>query len=193
MAFSLMAGMAFAQSDALLDFNQDRLQKQKRAMLVLGSWAVANMAVGASLQGNATGTTKYFHQMNLGWNAVNLAIAGFGYWGVARLDLGSFDLAASIHEAHRFQKILLFNAGLDVGYMLGGLYLTERSKNTPIDKNPERLKGFGRSILLQGAFLFAFDLTTYLVLAQGNQAIPPLLEQLDIGLLGSGIGLRYRF
>ncbi|MCB0644416.1 MAG: hypothetical protein KDC44_22380, partial [Phaeodactylibacter sp.] len=100
MAFSLMAVMAFAQSDALLDFNQDRLQKQKRAMLVLGSWAVANMAVGASLQGNATGTTKYFHQMNLGWNAVNLAIAGFGYWGVARLDLGSFDLAASIHEAH---------------------------------------------------------------------------------------------
>ena len=36
------------------------------------------------------------------------------------------------------QKILLLNAGLDVGYMLGGLYLTERSKNT--EKNPERIK-----------------------------------------------------
>lgn len=185
--------MALAQSDLLLEYNQDRLLKQKRAMIVLGSWAVANMAVGAGLQGNATGTTKYFHQMNLGWNAVNLTIAGIGYWGLTKVDAGSFDLAAGLQEAQRFQKILLFNAGLDVGYMMGGVYLMERSKNTPIDKNPDRLKGFGQSILLQGAFLFAFDLTTYLILANDNQTIPALLDQLELGLLGSGIGLRYHF
>ena len=193
MAFSLTASLVFAQSNLLLDFNENRIKKQKRAMLVLGSWAVANMAAGAALQGNAEGTTKYFHQMNLGWNAINLTIAGLGYWGITRTDPSLFDLAQSIDGSHRFQKILLFNTGLDIGYMIGGAYLIERSKNTPIDKNPDRLKGFGQSIILQGGFLFAFDLATFLILSADNQAIPGLLGNLNFGIQPNGIGLSFKF
>lgn len=189
--FTLCSSLLFAQSEALLDFNQTRLQKQKRAMTVLGTWAVANIAVGAALQGNREGSDKYFHQMNIGWNAVNLGIAALGYWGVARTDPAALDLSQSISEAHRFQKILLFNAGLDVGYMLGGAYLIERAKNTAPDKNPARLDGFGRSIVLQGAFLFVFDLATFWYLAADNKEIPELLSQISVQ--PNGIGLKIRF
>ena len=48
-------------------------------MTVLGSWAIGNIVVGASLQGSSEGTTKYFHRMNAGWNLVNLGLAGAGF------------------------------------------------------------------------------------------------------------------
>jgi len=187
-----LAVFAWAQLDTeLLDYNENRLRKQKTAMTVLGTWAIGNIAVGASLMGNREGEDKYFHQMNLGWGAINLALAGFGYYSAVSTDPGSFGLYETVNQQHRFQKILLFNAGLDVGYMLGGAYLIERSKNTPDDKNPERLKGFGKSIILQGAFLFAFDLATYFVLAKDNENLKPLLGNLTF--TGDSIGLVWQF
>ncbi len=154
----------FAQSDNVLKFNEVRLQKQRIGMLILGSWAVGNIATGAILAGQRSGEDKYFHQMNIGWNAVNLGLATFGYLNAMNADPASYDMAATIQQQYNIEKILLLNTGLDVGYMLGGLYLMERSKNN--NKNPERLKGFGKSIVLQGAFLFTFDLIFYFTHAQ---------------------------
>ena len=51
----------------------------------------------------------------------------------------------------------LFNAGLDVGYMATGAYLWERG----IRKDSRGLKGYGQSLILQGGFLFTFDLIMY--------------------------------
>ena len=135
----------------LLDFNQQSLDHQKTAMLTLGGWAVANIATGVAFQGSAAGSTKHFHRMNALWNGVNLAIAGFGYYSALKSNPGAWDLATSLSKHQGFQKILLFNAGLDVGYIMGGLYLTERAKRP--DVNSDQLKGFGQSIMLQGAFL----------------------------------------
>ncbi len=183
----LSAGIwAFAQipPTGLTDFNEWRLQRQKNGMLVLGTWAVGNIAIGAAFSSRKEGSAKYFHQMNAGWNAVNLGIAALGYLGAAKSDPASGDLFLSIQEHHKIQKILLFNAGLDVAYMMGGAYLIERSKNT--SKLPERLKGFGQSIVLQGGFLLLFDLAQYAVLASGNERIKPLLS--GIRPVGNGIG-----
>lgn len=190
-SFLCLSFLVTAQTLSPETFNQTRLQRQKTAMTILGSWAVGNMAAGAALQGRADGSTKYFHQMNLGWNAVNLVIAGFGYWGVTRMDPSGMSVFESIDSHYGFQKVLLFNAGLDVGYMLGGAYLIERSKNTPAEKKPERLKGFGQSIAVQGAFLFLFDLGTYLWLASSNEQIPGLLG--NIGPASEGIGLSLKW
>jgi hypothetical protein len=181
-----------AQQPSLLELNQNRLQKQKVAMSVLGTWAIGNIAAGLALQSNREGAEKYFHQMNAGWNAVNLAIAGFGYWGVMRTDPGNLGLFESWEEQHKFQKILLFNAGLDIGYMAGGAYLWERSRREG-EANPARLEGFGKSIILQGAFLFAFDLTTYFILAADNKDWAPLLSQFDLEMGLNQIGLTLRF
>ena len=174
-SFLCLGVWGFAQTDLLLeDFNRNRLQKQKTGMLILGGWAVGNIASGIILSKQKEGSDKYFHAMNAGWNTVNLVIAGFGYYGALKADPASFDLYQTVQEHHKFQKILLLNAGLDVGYMAGGLYLIERSKNT--SKNPERLKGFGQSIILQGGFLFAFDLVNYFVHAGHNDDLKQWLS-----------------
>ncbi|QHT67556.1 hypothetical protein GXP67_13425 [Rhodocytophaga rosea] len=160
----LLTGLYFtalAQSPELTAFNESRLQINKIGMLTLGSWALGNMGTAAFAIGRASGSNKYFHQMNLYWNVVNLALAGFGYYGAVSGKAGSYDLFHSIKEQYGMEKILLFNAGLDVGYMLGGLYLIERGKNN-INK-PDLFKGFGQSILMQGGFLFLFDLSMYLI------------------------------
>jgi hypothetical protein len=158
-------------------------------MLVLGSWAVGNIALGLGLQNRYEGEERYFHLMNAGWNAVNLGLATAGYLSAIKTDPASFNLTQSINEQQKLQKIFLFNAGLDVGYVLGGLYLMERSKTA--ESNPERLKGFGKSIILQGGFLFAFDLIAYFAQASGNKDIGPLLSGLHFD--GQQIGLVVRF
>lgn len=187
--FLFWALICFAQTDLLLDYNQTRLEKQKTGMLILGGWAVGNIAIGGAMMGNGTGEDRYFHQMNAAWNAVNLGIAALGYLGAAKADPAAFDLYHSMNEQHKLQKILLFNAGLDVGYMLGGVYLIERSKNA--ENKPERLKGFGRSIILQGGFLFAFDIVNHILHARGNSTIQPLLEGLT--LAPGHIGWHWQF
>jgi len=171
---------------SLLDFNHQSLGHQKTAMLTLGGWAVANIAAGAAMQGSAGGSTKHFHRMNALWNGVNLAIAGFGYYTALKSDPIAWDLATSVGKHQGFQKILLFNAGLDVGYIMGGLYLMERAKRP--DVNSDQLKGFGQSIMLQGAFLMAFDLVNYFIAAGANDRLPVLL-----GGTGDGLGLMIPF
>lgn len=169
-------------------FNQTRLKKQKTAMTILGSWAVANMASGAILQTQTEGEARYFHQMNLIWNTVNLAIAGSSLLAIRRTDISTLDAAASIKAQHSLQKVLLFNAGVDVGYMALGLWYIERGKNAPTQQKTDRRKGYGKSIILQGAFLFAFDLLTVRALTKDNHRIPKLLE----GLSFSGNGLYFQ-
>ena len=155
-----LCGIVFAQSNALLPFNEIRLEKQRVGMLILGTWAVGNITAGALLAGQGKNEEYYFHLMNIGWNAVNLGLATLGYLNAIHADPAGFDMAATIQQQYNIEKILLLNTGLDVGYVIGGFYLMERSENNL--KNPERLKGFGKSIVLQGGFLFAFDLAFYL-------------------------------
>jgi hypothetical protein len=169
-----------AQTLDLQAFNARRIKDAKTDMLLLGSWAVGNMAVSGILLGNAKGVTKGYHQMNIGWNAVNLTIAGFGYFSALKSNPVSFDLYGTIDEHYKIQKLFLFNAGLDVGYMAAGAWLTERSKNTT--KDPLQMKDFGRAIIVNGAFLFVFDLANYFIQAGHNDKIKLLLS-------GNGLGL----
>jgi hypothetical protein len=154
----LFSGLLFAQSSEpdLEAINQNRIGLNSNGLLVLGGWAVSNMIVGGIGMAKTNGTTKYFHQMNAAWNTVNLAIAGFGYYGLRNQDV-SMSLAETISEFHSFEKILLFNAGLDVGYMALGAFLWERG----LRKESNRLTGYGQSLILQGGFLFTFDTVLY--------------------------------
>ncbi len=128
---------------------------RKTGMLILGGWAAANIAGGVAFRANTSGSTKYFHEMNAIWNSVNLGIAAFGYFGAVKL--ANPETALDLYkEQISMDKILLFNAGLDLAYIAGGVFLMERSKT--VSKNAQRLMGYGRSVVMQGAFLFVFDL-----------------------------------
>ncbi len=184
----LLSFSLFAQSE-LKDFNENRLKITKTGMYTLGAWAIGNMAFSGISLANAGGAQKHFHQMNIYWNIVNLGLAGSGLYSAITADPGSFDLAASISEQAKIEKLLLFNAGLDIGYMAAGLWMMERSKN--ISKNPELWEGFGKSIILQGAFLFAFDLALFTILNTNSST--ELIQNLQIGMASNGVAISYKF
>ncbi|MEO0626280.1 MAG: hypothetical protein AAFY91_04785, partial [Bacteroidota bacterium] len=105
---------------------------------------------------------------------------------ISGTDPASWDLATGLSKHQSFQKILLFNAGLDVGYIVGGFYLQERARRP--DVNSDRLRGFGKAIVLQGSFLMAFDLINYFI-ANGRTGD----LDLRLGAVGNGVGMVLTF
>jgi hypothetical protein len=184
----LMASALFAQSEELMRFNDYRHQLNQTAMLTLGGWALGNIAVGSALYFNASGQNKYFHQMNVAWNLVNLSIAGFGYYSAVHPDT-VLNITESLKQQSNIEKILLFNAGLDVAYVMTGFYLKERAKHS--GKNSDRFRGYGNSLILQGSFLFVFDLTVYYFQMKNQLPLETLLS--SIYFKPGGIGVQLTF
>lgn len=185
----LLLQQSTAQNATLQSLNRQRNQANATGMWVLGSWAVGNLLVGAVGRANTTGTTKYFHEMNMLWNTVNLSLAGFGLYSALHAD-ANLSLTASLQAQHKMEKIFLLNGALDLAYMAGGLYLHERGK-TP-GKNSLRWKGYGKSILLQGAFLLLFDGTMYGILHHKGKGLYKVMEkvQLTAGVQQVGLVIR---
>jgi hypothetical protein len=173
-------------TEQIRSFQAEKNDINRTAMLVLGSWAVGNIIVGTYGNFTATGQAKYFHQFNALWNVVNLGIAGFSLLTTAGTDLSSMSALDILKDHTSFQSFLLLNAGLDLAYMSFGLYLKERSKTS---SSADRLRGYGNGLLLQGAFLLAFDLVLYFV--HEHNAAVQLYPSLDPVLMGTvGIGAR---
>ncbi|MGD1839867.1 MAG: hypothetical protein ACFB0B_03080 [Thermonemataceae bacterium] len=189
--FCWFTSLAFAQIDTeanLQAINQKRQKINRIGMITLGSWAIGNIATAGFSISNAEGSRKHFHQMNLGWGAVNLALAGFGYYS-ALTEPQLLSLNETVDKHYQIQKILLLNSGLDLAYMASGLYLRERAKN---DANRQDMfEGFGNSLILQGGFLFVFDVTLYLIHRTNNPKVQQLLENVQLSY--NQIGFVYQF
>lgn len=171
-----------------VQFNAERLQLTRGGMTVLGSWAVGNIGFSGVQYFRTSGSTKYFHQMNVMWNFVNLGLAVPGYLGASPGSADSLSLAESIQAQHSIEKILLVNAGLDVGYIMTGFFLREKSKTAT--KRNDLLKGYGNSLLLQGGFLLVFDSVFYWVqMHHGNKGLSPILENLQV--IPGGVSLTF--
>jgi len=170
------------------NYQQERNDINQKAMLVLGSWAAANILVGAYGNYKASGEAKYFHQFNAAWNIVNLGIAAFGYFNAVNSDLASMTNVEIIKDFNSLQNFLLLNAGLDAAYIMTGFYLKERAKNSA---SAERLRGYGNSLLLQGGFLLAFDVALFFIHQNNaNVNLYPHLESFLAGGVGVGISLK---
>jgi hypothetical protein len=136
----------------LEDFNGTRLEYNRQGMWILGSWALLNLLVGTIRGLQTRGQVQAFHQMNAYWNLVNLGIAGFGYWQASQVSL-MVNCWEVLVAQQQIEKVLLFNAALDLAYMAIGFFLIERGRRM----EKERSIGFGKAILLQGIFLLLFD------------------------------------
>ena len=154
----LVSSVSFAQP--LKQFNEEKSRIDERLMIGLGSWATANFIVSGI--GWATTTTKgeaqYFHQMNVMWNVVNLGLAIPGYIK-AKNETPPQNLTETMRSQRKTENIFLINTGLDVVYMGSGLLLRNMAENN-VDKQTQ-FNGYGNSLLMQGGFLFLFDLTAY--------------------------------
>ena len=182
-------------SAELRDFSEQRIRHQKTLGLTLGGYALANIAVGSVAAGQTTGETNYFHRMNVYWNLFNLGIAGAGLLGPRKRSADGETLGAAIRQHQNMKQVLLFNAGLDVAYVVGGAYLRERGRsqrgtaglpNSKPDK-ADQLRGYGKSVMLQGGFLFAFDMVNYFIFK--NRGDNQQLRLVSAGPLGVGVAL----
>ena len=81
-------------------------------------------------------------QQAIGWGIIDALIALFA----GRSTSKSF-------SGRTLRRVLLINTGLDVLYMLGG-FIFARTRGA----NDEKQRGQGWGIVLQGLFLFKFDL-----------------------------------
>jgi hypothetical protein len=151
-AFSLV----YSQEIGAGDFYTTSTKINTTGMYVLGGWAVANIAGGAVGWANSTGSAKYFHQMNLFWNTVNLGIAGFALYNNLTDDISLLSSDEMLLKHRKTENLYLINAGLDVVYIGTGFLLKHLSVSN-LNKQ-DLLKGYGNSIVLQGGFLMIFDL-----------------------------------
>ncbi len=194
-SFALLLQITFfstlkAQNPDLDEISRKSIEVNKKGMMVLGSWAVANIGTGIYGALANEGPNKYFYEMNAIWNGVNLGLAGFSLLGYANTSFENTTLADLVKQQHGSETAFIVNAGLDVGYMAFGLYLRELSLNDP--DNAARWKGYGNSILLQGGFLFVFDVVMYgLQRSRTKQYVYPLLENVSIS--PTGMSFKYTF
>ncbi len=171
-----------APRTALTTFAATRTHLDQRGLAVLGSWAVSNLLVSGIANGQTDGSAHYFHQMNVGWGAVNLVLAGSGYLAARRAShQPAPDRAGNVRAQFRTENLYLFNAGLDVAYLATGLYLLEKGHNPTASGSSERWRGYGQSLLLQGGFLLLFDGVQFAAHHRHGQALYPLLSRVRLG------------
>jgi len=171
-------------------FYKESLTINNSGMMVLGAWAIGNIAIGAYGWSQNTGQRRYFHQMNLFWNLVNLSIAGIAIYGNLTADYLNLSHEEILSKQLKTQNIFLINAGLDIAYMGTGVLLRNIASRYP--KNEFRLKGYGSSVILQGGFLFVFDLVMYGVQRSHRM---DFLNQISVSsmneVMGISLSLKY--
>ena len=150
----------------------------RSAMIMLGSWATANIASGFIISGNTSGATKYAWRMNGYWNMVNLGLAGLGYFRARKAASMSFSLVDNYEAQQAIEKLYLFNFGLDLAYITGGFYLRERGRNSNNIKSADQLKGYGASIVIQGGFLLLMDGAMILLHRRNTLRVSKKIRQL---------------
>lgn len=169
-------GAISAPAQSVEEFSRSRDQITLRAMGVLAGWSAVNLLAGTTLSFVTDDPVlRGFHQMNAGWNLVNagLAIPGLITTAGRLANPAETGLAESLQQQNSIEDVLLFNAGIDIAYMVSGLYLIERSRRG--ESTAAQLEGFGYSLLLQGGFLFVFDLAVYFIQRANFSRIEPLL------------------
>jgi hypothetical protein len=145
-------------------------QFQDRLTRWLTGWAVGNIVVGAVLMVTADGAWRGVGEMAVAWGAINLAIALFGQRSSKRRRSAADGMTPGVMQAEqrKLSRLLWVNAGLDILYILGGVWLAQTRGATDL-----RLLGWGWCVVVQGAFLFVFDLVNALLLARLPQPATP--------------------
>ncbi|HNX82827.1 MAG: hypothetical protein KBB24_02005 [Bacteroidales bacterium] len=185
----LMTVVVVVAQDGSRAFGEVSLAANNAGMYVLGGWALANMAAGAYGWAAFEGEKKYFSQMNLFWNIVNLSIAGFALYSNYSTDLLSLGDGEIMTKHLKTERLFLINSGLDVAYMGAGILM--RHLGTGSERRGDLLKGYGNAVILQGGFLLVFDIVMYFIFRDIRPAVIELTSALQQGTLHSGIRIAF--
>ncbi|MCG9911752.1 MAG: hypothetical protein MH137_10670 [Flavobacteriales bacterium] len=171
-------------------FNQERNRITRGGMFALGGWALGNFAVSGVGWARGEGSNKYFHMGNVLWNTVNLGLAIPGIVRSYRDKTDGFSYVKTLKYQNRAEKIYLFNAGLDVGYIMAGFALKGYAHK--IVNRKDMMQGFGNSLLMQGGFLLLYDTGMFLAhhIHFRQRIRKPYPE---MAFTGNGLYLKYSF
>jgi hypothetical protein len=187
--FLLLISINCLAQDSLQTLNFERNHIKNTGMQVLGSWAIANIAVGGIGWASTNGKTKYFHQMNAIWNVANLGAAILGYTSTINDKNKTDTPEESLKEQNKLEKIFLVNGGLDVIYIGAGVYLNHRGNMN----NSDQSRGYGSAVVLQGAFLLLFDATMYTSERRIGNKLRKFLMKNPITFDGQKVGMVVSF
>lgn len=146
---------------------------QQRSFPLLLGWALGSMASGIFWMTNRRGILAGLGSQFAGWGAVNLILAIFGIKSAGRnlqkQALGKISVEEHERQSGNFERLVLINAGLDVGYITFGAWLARTPSKKP-EKHPGFRAGTGWGIAAQGAFLLIWDLLLALLVHRGRKA-----------------------
>ena len=185
----LMTVFVLEAQDGSRAFGEVSLAANNAGMYVRGGWALANMAAGAYGWAAFEGEKKYFSQMNLFWNVVNLSIAGFALYSNYSADLLSLGDGEIMTKHLKTERLFLINSGLDVAYMGAGIMM--RHLSTGSERRGDLLIGYGNAVVLQGGFLLVFDIVMYFIFRDIRPASIELTSALQQGTLHAGIRIAF--
>jgi hypothetical protein len=141
---------------------EDIWQFQMRLGRDLGRWGLLSVVSGAALALTGNRFWRGIGAQCFGWGAVDGAIGLFGLHGARKKAAESDALQPDVQHPARelLRRILWVNTALDVGYVAGGIALA-RTRG----REDAFWRGSGWGIVVQGGFLFFFDLLHALQLA----------------------------
>lgn len=176
----LTFALALAPSPSQDALPRRHQRTQLAGMGVLSGYAVANIGWGVASRLRTDGVTRYVHEMNAAWNGINLTLGVVGL--VRNRRPPAAEEALRVH--HRTRTVFAINAGLDVLYIAAGSAMWSSAQTAGAQR--DRVEGYGRSIVLQGAFLFAFDLAMLLAhdRALEGRSVRPALGLRSVGVSG---------
>ena len=188
----LVAGslQSFSQKLDLIKFEKERVRYTKNSMAALAGWSLVNIVGSGFATKSHNAEVRAFHQMNVMWGSINLALSGLGYFGASREKINNPVLADVMKHQNRIEKTYLINLGLDVVYVGAGLLMNKTSDN---QKNPEKFEGYGNSIMVQGGFLLLYDAIVYSIHHKHGKQLKVMNDKVSLNAGPGAISLTYNF
>ncbi len=169
----LLCLTANAQNGTTAAFNLQQAETLKFGMLTLGAWALINILLSSIKLTKSSRNKRYFFQMNIYWNIVNMLIAAGSLYYILSVDPAARTLTETVSFHYWTLKVLYLNIGLDVAYLLLAAYLKELSLSSP---KAEQYLGWGQSITMQGLFLLILDITLAVLLENRAEQLLRLVQ-----------------
>lgn len=127
---------------------EERMDERQSLEWILFGWGGLNVAAGAAM---LPGNYRDFGGMNLAWGVINMAIVTPSLFFRESVTPEESPFYHTVREELRFQRIVAINAGLNVSYILSGIGMLHYGESS-------RIRQFGSSVMIQGAFLLLYDL-----------------------------------
>ncbi|MCP2042697.1 hypothetical protein [Pontibacter sp. HSC-36F09] len=169
----LLCLTANAQGSAAAAINLKQAETLKFGMLALGVWALINILISSIKLTKSSRNRRYFFQMNIYWNIVNLIIAGGSLYYTLSVDAGARTLPETVDYHQWVLKLLYLSIGLDLAFLMLAAYMKEKSLSSP---RAEQYLGYGQSITLQALFLLMLDIVLVVLLEGHSEQLLRLLQ-----------------